>query len=274
MTAEPALYSGTVVHKRMRPRRHQLRYRCYWFLLDLAKLDDTARRLRFFSLHRFNLFSFRTEDYGAGTAVPLRLQAEHHLAKAGIDIEGGRVLLLTMPRVLGYAFNPLSVYYCFTRDGALAALIYEVHNTFGQRHSYLIPVSTASQPVQQTCDKTFYVSPFLDMALSYGFTVAAPGDKVSVAIRASDRDGLVLSASLAGARQDLTDKALLKAFVTHPLLTVTVIAAIHWEAFRLWWKGNPLVTRPSPPVDPVTIVSTPAPTPSSILANLKMSHEH
>ena len=254
MIPAQALYVGSVVHTRLRPRRHRLRYRCYWLLLDLDALDDTAGRLKLLSLGRFNLFSFKNSDYGAGRDVPLRDQVESHLAAADLDLKGGRIFLLTMPRILGYGFNPLSVYYCYGQNGALAALIYEVHNTFRQRHSYVVPVTGQDSPIRQATGKSFYVSPFLDMDLTYDFTVSPPGDAVSLGIRASDREGPLLAASLAGDRQSLTDTTLLKAFVTHPLLTLKVISAIHWEALRLWWKGTPLVPRPDPPLSPITVV--------------------
>ena len=135
------VYVGSVVHSRLRPRRHRLSYSCYWLLMDLDALEAISRRLRVFSLERFNLFSFYNRDHGTGISISSRDQAEGHLMRAGIDTEGGKIFLLTMPRILGHGFNPLSVYYCYRKDGAVAALIYEVHNTFGQRHSYLIPAA-------------------------------------------------------------------------------------------------------------------------------------
>src|SRR5262245_25752722 len=126
------------MHRRIKPKPHKLRYRVFWALLDLDELPALSRRLRLFSFERFNLFGFYTADHGDGSDISLRDQAEKHLADAGIDLDGGAIKLLCMPRILGFVFNPISVYYCYRRDGGLAALIYEVHNTFGQRHSYLI----------------------------------------------------------------------------------------------------------------------------------------
>ncbi|MCZ7660171.1 MAG: DUF1365 family protein [Xanthobacteraceae bacterium] len=173
MTLRSSLYVGAVMHRRLRPRPHRFRYRAYWLLLDLDELDQLARRLRWFSHNRANAVSLHDADHGDGSATPLRAQIARRLAAEGIDLEGGRVQLLCMPRTLGYCFNPLSVYFCHRGDGALAAVIYEVHNTFGARHSYVLPAAGAGA-VRQHCRKSFYVSPFLDMELRYDFRVAVP----------------------------------------------------------------------------------------------------
>jgi DUF1365 family protein len=254
MTAS-AIYVGSVTHHRLRPRTHRLRYRAFWMLLDLDEVAALGNRLRLFSCHRFNLFGLRHADHGAGTDEPLRDQVVRHLAAAGIDIEGGAIRLFCMPRILGYAFNPLSVYFCHRRNGELAALLYEVHNTFGERHTYLAPVTDPdAAAISQRCDKAFHVSPFIPMAMRYEFRVVPPRDRIAVTIGVSDGDGLLLTATLAGRRTDLTDAALLRVFVTHPLMTLTVIGAIHWEALRLWWKGVPVLSHPAPPPRPVTVV--------------------
>lgn len=257
MSPASALYSGRVVHSRLRPRRHKLSYSCYWVLFDLDELDTLDTRLKLFSHNRFNLFSLRDRDHGLGNDADLCAQARTHLKTSGIDTQGGKILLLAMPRVLGYVFNPISIYFCYHPDGRLAALIYEVHNTFGQRHSYLVAKSAGEDEcpeIAQRCEKGFYVSPFLDMKLTYDFNVLQPGERVRVGVRASDDDGLMLTAALEGTRQPLSDAALLKTFVRTPLLTVKVVAAIHWEALKLWMKGIRLVPRPPPPIHPVTAV--------------------
>ncbi|MGI8525019.1 MAG: DUF1365 domain-containing protein [Pseudolabrys sp.] len=248
------LYFGTVKHRRIKPRAHKLRYRVFWMLLDLDELPQIGRTLSVFSLERFNLFGFYNADHGDGSSQPLRAQVETHLAAAGLDLTGGTICLLCMPRILGFVFNPISVYYCYRQDGGLAALLYEVHNTFGERHSYLIPVDAASRgPLEQQCAKAFYVSPFMDMEIAYTFRVQPPAERIALAIAGSDTQGPVIVASLAGSRYALTDAALLGAFVLYPLLTLKVIAGIHWEALKLWIKGMRLRQRPPPPA-PVTIV--------------------
>jgi DUF1365 family protein len=254
-----ALYTGTVMHQRLRPRRHRLRYRVFTLLLDLDAIDGLARRLKLFSRNRFNLFSFRDRDYGAGTSEPLRGQVERHMRAAGLEADGGPILLLTMPRMLGYAFNPLSVYFCYRRSGALTAILYEVHNTFGERHNYVIPVAGDSangnegRPIRQECPKRFYVSPFLDMEMTYSFRVVPPGRRVGIAISGRDAAGPIIVASLFAERAKLTDAGLALAFVIYPLLTLKVIVGIHWEALLIWFKGVGLRTHPQPPAQAITI---------------------
>ncbi|MFD2183388.1 DUF1365 domain-containing protein [Rhodoplanes azumiensis] len=252
-----ALYTGAVVHRRLKPRAHALRYRCFWMLLDLAEIDALAARLRFFSRDRLNLFTFSDADHGAGpsAAEPLRAQIDRMLAEAGIAVPDGSVQILTMPRVLGYVFNPLSVYFCRRADGTLAAVLYEVTNTFGERHTYLIPTEPdAGGAVRQECDKLFYVSPFMDMDLRYEFRVSPPSETVGVAIRGVQAGDPMIVAALTGKRRALTDGALLKTFLAHPLVTLKVIAAIHWEALKLWRKGVGLRPHVAAPARPVTIV--------------------
>ncbi len=257
MTAS-CLYTGTVMHRRFKPKQHRLSYRVFWALLDLDELPLLAKRLRFFSRERFNLFGFYNADHGDGSATPLRVQVEAHLTKAGIDLDGGAIRLLCMPRLLGFTFNPISVYYCHHRDGTLTALLYEVHNTFGERHSYLIPVddAAAGEPLEQRCLKAFYVSPFMDMDIAYTFRVQPPADRIALVIDGADSTGRVITASLAGERRELTDRALLASFAAFPLLTLKVVAGIHWEALKLWIKGMRL--RPRPPAPrAITIVTPP-----------------
>src|SRR3984957_20308075 len=261
MRLRPTLSPGPVPPRRGRPRPHRLRYRVFWMLLDLDEIDRLPASLRLFSHNRFNALSFFDADHGDGSGRPLRDQVEGHLRAAGLATDGGAIRLFCMPRIFGYGFNPLSVYFCYQRDGSLAALLYEVHNTFRERHSYLIPVDrvagVAGAPgavIEQHCRKGFYVSPFMDMDMDYTFRVAVPDQRVMVAIRAADNDGLLLAAALTGERSALTDAALLRALATHPLLTLKVLGAIHWHALRLLLKG--LKPRPLPPATPDTVVNT------------------
>ena len=253
MVTASGLYSGVVSHARLRPRRHRLGYRIFQLLLDLDEVDALDRRLRWFSAERFNLVSFHARDHLAGSDVPLKDQVESLLARAGLT-GGGHVQLLCMPRVLGQAFNPLSLYFCHRKAGGLAAILYEVNNTFGERHAYLIPVKGGAGEIRQACDKAFYVSPFMPMALRYAFEVSPPGEDVRVAIQVSDTDGLLLNTAFAGRRAELTDRALLAAFFGTPLLALKVLAAIHWEGLRTWLKGSGFHRRPPPPEQPVTVV--------------------
>jgi len=251
-----ALYFGTVLHQRLRPVRHELRYRVFSMLLDLDEIPDLSRRLRLFSHNRFNLFSFHDRDHGTRRPEPQRPYVEAQLARAGIALDGGPIRLLCFPRVLGYVFNPLSIYFCHHRDGSLRAVLYEVSNTFGQQHGYLIPVASADGVVRQSCDKLFYVSPFMEMACRYEFRLAPPDERLAIFIRQSDREGPILHASLEGQRAPVSDRALFGAFLRYPLMTLKVIAGIHWEALRLWRKGLRIVPRPAPPLEAVTICET------------------
>lgn len=257
MTAS-ALYVGEVVHQRVRTITHRLRYRLWMLLLDLDEVDAIQARLKWLSRGRFGLISFLAADHGDRSGRPLRAQVEAHLVAAGIDLDGGAIRLLTMPRILGYGFNPISVFFCHRRDGALAALLYEVTNTFQERHSYLVAVPKAVEggrpaPVRQTTKKSFFVSPFMDMDLTYDFTVHPPGEAVSVVVAVRRGTEPILTASFAGDRRPLTDAQLLRAFVTHPLLTWKVTLGIHWEAVKGMIKGARYRHRGPPPTDPVTV---------------------
>ena len=253
--SQSVLYVGSVMHRRLAPRRHRLRYRAFWMLLDLDEADKLGGRLSLFSRNRFNLFSFHDKDHGDGQSASLRDYVDRVLAGQGIDCRGGRIALLCMPRILGYVFNPLSIYFCHRADGSLAALLYEVRNTFGQMHSYLLPVQGNAPLVHQHCAKEFYVSPFLDMDMTYDFRVAPPGKRVSVVVAVDDKRGAVLVASLSGERRALSDRSLAAIFVSLPLMTLKVMAAIHWEALKIWWKGMRLYPRPPAPRHAVTVAS-------------------
>ncbi|MBL8584613.1 MAG: DUF1365 family protein, partial [Rhizobiaceae bacterium] len=226
-----ALYAGSVMHQRLRPRRHRLRYSMFYLLIDLDEIDAPGMRPRLLSRNRFNLFSFYDRDHGDGSGVPLRAYVERHLQAAGIETGGGAIRLLAMPRMLGYAFNPLSIYFCHDRRGEVEAILYEVNNTFGQRHSYLFPVDHhQGTAIEQSCAKRFYVSPFMDMAMRYRFRVQPPAEEFSLHITCSDGESALLVAAFSGKRRSLDDAALAKAFLAYPLMTLKVIAGIHWEA--------------------------------------------
>jgi hypothetical protein len=248
-----ALYAGTVMHRRWKSKRHRLQYGVFALLVDLDELPDL--KLKLFSHNRFNLFSLLDRDFGAGDGTPLKPWVEARLAEAGLETRDLRVSLLCYPRILGYAFNPLSVFYCRrARDGALTAILYEVHNTFGERHCYLIPVESAGPTVQQECAKAFYVSPFIGMQATYRFRILPPSDRLAIVINESNAEGALLDASFVARRLPLGDGKLLSLLARHPLMGLKVIGGIHWEALQLWLKGVRLTKRPAPPVPLVTIV--------------------
>lgn len=230
-----ALYQGRVAHAR--PGKHRLSYRVFMLALDLDELDALDQRSRLFAHNRFNLLAVHDRDHANRMAAPIRPQIEAKLREAGIAWEGGRITLLTMPRMLNYVFNPLSVYFCERRDGSLAALVHEVSNTFGERHFYVLAPTMRDDAITQGCEKAFFVSPFLEMDLRYEFRVTPPGETAGVAMVVKRGDEIALTASFFGARKALTDGAILRAVAGNPLMTFAVIAGIHWEALKMWLKG-------------------------------------
>lgn len=240
--APVALYRGTVFHARLRPVPHRFAYRVFSLLLDLDRLQEAGTRSRFFSVGRANLVSFHERDHGPCDGSSLRTHVDKLLTQRGLDVEGGRVLLLCYPRILGFAFNPLSVYYAFAADGRLAALVYEVRNTFGERHTYLAATTAggASEAIRHEIGKAFHVSPFLRPDLAYRFRLAAPDDTLRLLIQARDEAGTVLAAGYAAQRHQLTDRTLLAALAAMPFMTAKVVAGILVEALRLRLKGLPV----------------------------------
>lgn len=234
------LYTGKVTHARRGRRRHRLAYRVFMLLLDLDELPALDRRLRMFAADRFALTSFRQADHLSGGGPPLKAQVQALLEEAGLP-HGGAVRVLCMPRLLGAAFNPLTVYFCQGPDGAPSAVLYEVNNTFGERGLYLLAAGG-----EQTHAKNFYVSPFMDMELTYRFRTRQAGDSIAIEIDAVGAEGVVLTAGFHGARRELSDAALVRAWLSHPVMSLGVLWAIHWEALKIFMKGEPLRSRPPP----------------------------
>jgi DUF1365 family protein len=245
MQVQSAIYAGHVVHKRLRPKVHELRYRVFALLLDLDRIDETARGLRLFSHNRFNLVSFYDSDHADRSGRPAGEQVRALLAGSGIAGENLRILALCYPRILGYVFNPLTTYFCVDAAGRLQAVVYEVSNTFGERRSYVLPVGgqSADGAVHQTCAKQLYVSPFNTDTGRYTFHLHLPEEEVTVGVNLRDESGPLLKAHFHGTRQRLDDRSLARHLVRFPLLTLKVIVAIHYEALRLWLKGLKLTTR-------------------------------
>jgi uncharacterized protein len=246
--AAAALYFGDVMHARLKPIGHRFSYRVMSLLVDLDRLDAADRQSPLFGVNRAALYSFNEADHGERDGSALRIYAQRCAVERGIDLTGGRVLLLCYPRLLGYTFNPLSAYFCYRADGELALMIYEVRNTFGDIHAYVLPVKpgeSSDAGVRQAQEKLFYVSPFIEMAMRYHFRVSPPGDSVKLRILETDRDGPLLAATFNGRRRALTTATLLRSFCSLPLVTLKIVAAIHWEALRLWLKGVCPVPRPT-----------------------------
>jgi uncharacterized protein len=244
-----AIFAGHVVHKRLRPKPHALRYGVFNMLLDLEQIDALSRRLRLFSHNRFNVFSFYDSDHGPGDGTAAIEIARNCLKGAALPHDGRRIQLLSYPRILGYVFNPLSVFYVYAPDGMLETLIYEVNNTFGERTSYVVAAGDmqTSGVYAQAARKSMFVSPFASGAGGYGFRITNPGDEAVVAVLLSDDDGALIKTHFRGTREAMTDMRLAGLLLRFPLLTFKVMAAIHWEALKLWLKGVPLTDRHKSP---------------------------
>ena len=236
---DSAIYEGWVMHRRLTPRHHRFTYRVFAMLLDLDELPALDRKLSLFAYNRRGLFSFQDRDHGPSDAKdrrPLKVWLDGLLVEAGIAT-GGRWRVLCYPRILGYVFNPLSVWFCDDEQGALKAIIYEVHNTYDERHAYVLPAGENGKLVRHGCPKQFYVSPFLSRDCRYQFRIRPPGQDVAIAIHEEEAGRPILNASFAGARRNLSDRALLRMLLRYPLMTLKVVAAIHFEAVRLMLKG-------------------------------------
>ncbi|MEJ8572412.1 DUF1365 domain-containing protein [Microbaculum marinum] len=259
MTAfSSSLYDAVVVHRRLRPVVHELRYRLTYALLDLDELPELSGAFRLFSYNRLNLFSLHDRDHGPGDGTPLRRHVDRIVAKAGLAGEIRRISLLCLPRFAGYVFNPLSIYYAFGSGDEPRLVIYEVSNTFGERKTYVLPVEPpASGPIRQNCAKRFYVSPFNDTRGRYDFRIAVPDERVRAGVSLSDAGGGILDAHLVGARREISDRQLAVTAWRHPALTWKVIGGIHWEALKLYLKGLRPVPRPPAPDVPVSYLPTP-----------------
>ncbi len=241
------LCTGEVVHRRYRPKRHQLRYKVLSVLVDLDELPAIERSCRLLSVNRFNLFSLHERDHGDGDARPLKSWVMAKVAAAGHTADIDKVLMLCFPRLLGYVFNPLTVYYCLDAGGEIAVMVYEVNNTFGGRHCYIVPVrQRPGGVIRQSADKQFYVSPFNEVAGQYGFAVTAPGERLTVGVSLRVDGAPLMNAYQTATTAPLTDAGLVRAFLRMPLMTFKVIAGIHFEAARLWLKGLRIVKRPRP----------------------------
>jgi uncharacterized protein len=244
------LYRGQVMHARMKPKVHRFNYSVFTLLIDVGRLEDAHRAARLFSVNHFNLFSFFETDHGPQDGSSLFAHASAALMQAGLDTPPARVMLLCYPRVLGHTFNPISVYYAYDTGDQLIGIIYEVRNTFGDMHTYVCPLrdgELSEAGLRQTRAKLFYVSPFMDMPMTYHFRLRPPAEDIAVRILETDAAGPILSATFHGHRRALTSASILAAFLSIPLMTLKVVSGIHYEAMKLWFKGMRFYSRPTPP---------------------------
>jgi DUF1365 family protein len=248
---ETSIYIGEVVHQRFAPKAHRLSYHIFQLLIDLDQPKETF----FFSRNRFNLFGFYDRDHGPDKAqaqtAPLRDRMTGLLSKHGLYMLGDRLFLMAMPRVLGFVFNPISLYFLQSAQGAMKAMVYEVNNTFGDRHSYVLPVRQQGKRIRQASEKRLHVSPFMDMDMAYSFDLIAPEETFALKIDLKKGDQRMLFAGFTAARKPLRDHTLLRLFFVMPLMTLGVVWGIHWEALLLFIKGMRL--RPKPPTEKSSI---------------------
>ena len=248
----PAIAFGRVMHERVRPVRHRFAYRVFFLRLPLARLDACATR--WFSIDRFNLFSLHRADFGPGDFADLEAWVRGALLRHGIEGADGEIVLQAFPRVLGYAFNPIVLYQCHDRGGALRAVLCEVNNTFGERHHYLVaPCAGSIQPdVELRADKQLHVSPFCRVEGHYRFRFGGTAPRTWSRIDYHDDAGPLITTAMHGREQPLDDARLLRAFFAYPLMTLAVIARIHLQALRLWLRRVPWFSKPAPPMKEIT----------------------
>lgn len=240
MSPSVTLYVGQTTHHRFAPRPHRFAYRLFQLLVDIdAERFPPLAMLR---RGRLGLFSYSSKDHGPRDGSPLRPWVEARLAAAGVEASAAAVRLLCFPRVLGFVFNPMSIFFVHAADERLEAVIYEVNNTYGQTHAYVVP--TQGLPVERhEADKALYVSPFYRVEGGYRFRLEPPGQRLELTIVKHSHGRPDFNARLALQRRPLTDRALLNLFLGMPLMTLGVVAAIHWQALRLWIKGAPFGRR-------------------------------
>tara|TARA_B100001029_G_C15045903_1_gene447110 strand:- start:199 stop:969 length:771 start_codon:yes stop_codon:yes gene_type:complete len=243
MIKESCIYNGYVIHKRFKPKEHFFKYKVFSLLLDLSEVEKIEKKIPFFSYNKINLISFYDKDHGERDGSSLKKWVEKNLNSSGVNSKEIKIKLLCYPRIFGYVFNPLSIFFVYDEKPSLIAILYEVKNTFGEQHTYVFKIEEKEKLVQNNCEKKFYVSPFMDLSSKYFFRVLTPENKLSVIINQRDKDGKLLYASQDGIRSELSSKNLIFSYLKHPLMTFKIITAIHFEALRLWLKGINLVKK-------------------------------
>jgi uncharacterized protein len=231
------IYTGNVIHKRFKPKKHFFKYKVFSLLIDLSEVDLLNKKLKIFSYNKFNIVSFYDSDHGARDGSSIKKWVIDNLKSINIDTDDIKIKLLCYPRIFGYVFNPLSVFYIYNKNSKLISILYEVKNTFGEQHTYVFKTNVNDNLIQHVCKKKFYVSPFIEMNCIYFFRLLKPGNKISVIIDQNDKEGKILYASQDGVKSEITNLNLIKSYLTHPLMTFKILLAIHFEAFKLWSKG-------------------------------------
>ena len=229
------IYNGIVTHQRFKPIKHSLKYKTFSLLIDLDEIESLDKDISIFSLNRFNIFSFYTKDHGERDGSSVKEWILKTISKFNISKNITKIKLLCYPRIFGYVFNPLSIFYCY-EDSNLRAIFYEVKNTFNEQHTYIFKIKN-NENIEQKCKKKFYVSPFMDMETYYNFKLLDPKEKLSVFIKQTDNKETILTATQTGDRKEFSFKQLVSNFFKYPFMTIKIISSIHYEALLLWKKG-------------------------------------
>ena len=243
MIKDSSIYIGNVIHKRFKPKIHFFKYKVFSILLDISEIDILDKSLKIFSYNKFNIVSFYDADHGPRDGTSIKEWVIKNLNDNLINTENIKIKLLCYPRIFGYVFNPLSVFFIYNKNSELISILYEVKNTFGEQHTYIFKTKENENYIKHTCKKKFHVSPFIEMDCTYFFKILKPSEKISVIIDQYDEEGKLLYASQDGDRIELNNKNLVLSYLRHPLMTFKIIVAIHFEAFKLWTKGIKFVKK-------------------------------
>ena len=243
MINNSCIYIGSVIHKRFKPKKHFFKYSVFSLFLDLDEINELDKKIPFFSYNKFNILSFFDKDHGYRDGSSIKDWLIHVLKKKNISTISIKIKILCYPRIFGYVFNPLSIFFIYDADSNPIAILYEVKNTFGEQHTYVFKIDIKNKQILNNCKKKFYVSPFMDLESKYFFKVLIPNERLSVIIDQRDKEGKLLFASQDGERVKLSSKNLLISYLKHPLMTLKIISAIHYEALKLWIKGIKLVKK-------------------------------
>jgi uncharacterized protein len=229
------IYNGEVNHTRFKPVKHFLNYKTFSLFIDLDEIEQLDQSISIFSHNKFNIFSFYNKDHGDRDGNCLKKWVISNLKKYKIEGNISKIKILCYPRIFGYVFNPLSIFYCYENE-KLKSIFYEVKNTFNEQHTYIFKIKDGEE-IKQKCKKKFYVSPFMDMETFYNFKLIDPNQRLSVMIKQTDAEGTVLTATQTGYKKEFNFKQLLINFFKYPLMTLKIISSIHFEALLLWKKG-------------------------------------
>jgi DUF1365 family protein len=252
LTAPATLYAGRVAHIRHTPFRYRFDYRIWMLAVDLDRIDEIAAASRVFRHNKPGLIAIADRDHGFRDGRPLRAFVEDALAQQNMQSFGARIIFITIPRLLGYAFNPISFYYCYDAEGRLGAVLHQVKNTFGGQVGYLLPVQ-GEGVIRQSAVKRMYVSPFFDMRGGYRFALSPPAEKLTVSIQYGEAEQKRMTATMVLNARPFTDASVLRLLAQMPFAPMKVMMAIHWQALKLYLRGAKF--HPVPPINRETIIA-------------------